>query len=441
MQTRQNLDRELPFNWQTAKETVDAFAHSCRVPCLLTSAKGEILYQQDLGQDLCKLCQATMKQGQHCEKVHLYGSYQAERFGGRYIYFCPAGMSWFSSPILLGGQIAGALVCGPLLIMELEDYIASAPALQQNMPKEELEELSDRLEFFLRREPAELNYMSALLLSAALYIGDSSRALLQNWESESQQQDIGGYLQQLKLEQQPPVYPIHKERALLQAITQGDQADARRLLNELLGHIFFATGGDFAMIRARSLELMALLSRAAAEGGADLEQVLALNQRFLKESDYLRTTDELTVWLTRVIERYTALVFDLVNIKHKDIIYKAINFMKRNYAGKLTLEETARHVGFSPTYFSKVFKDELGTTFNNYLGSLRIEYSKALLLTGDLPVGEVCAAVGFEDQSYFIKVFRKYTGVTPGKFRKKQGRLDAGKERAPAAPAREQKSG
>ena len=86
MQTRQNLDRELPFNWQTAKETVDAFAHSCRVPCLLTSAKGEILYQQDLGQDLCKLCQATMKQGQHCEKVHLYGSYQAERFGGRELF-------------------------------------------------------------------------------------------------------------------------------------------------------------------------------------------------------------------------------------------------------------------------------------------------------------------------------------------------------------------
>ena len=102
------------------------------------------------------------------------------------------------------------------------------------------------------------------------------------------------------------------------------------------------------MIRARSLELMALLSRAAAEGGADLEQVLALNQRFLKESDYLRTTDELTVWLTRVIERYTALVFDLVNIKHKDIIYKAINFMKRNYAGKLTLRRPPATWAFPP---------------------------------------------------------------------------------------------
>ena len=44
-------------------------------------------------------------------------------------------------------------------------------------------------------------------------------------------------------------------------------------------------------------------------------------------------------------------------------------------------------------------------------------------------VGDVCVAVGFEDQSYFIKVFRKYTGVTPGKFRKQQGRIDSKKER------------
>ena len=181
-------------------------------------------------------------------------------------------------------------------------------------------------------------------------------------------------------------------------------------------------------MRARSLELMALLSRAAADGGADLEQVLALNQRFLRESDYLRSTDELTVWLTRVIERYAALVFDLVDVKHKDIIYKAINYMKRNFTGKLTLEDTARHVGFSPTYFSKVFKEEMGATFNNYLGNLRVERSKMLLLAGKLSVGEVCTAVGFEDQSYFIKVFRRYTGVTPGKYRKQQGRLDSKKE-------------
>lgn len=55
----------------------------------------------------------------------------------------------------------------------------------------------------------------------------------------------------------------------------------------------------------------------------------------------------------------------------------------------------------------------MGTTFNSYLGELRVSKSKALLLTTDATIVEVCEQSGFEDQSYFTKVFKKYTGVTP----------------------------
>lgn len=125
-----------------------------------------------------------------------------------------------------------------------------------------------------------MSRLSLQLLADALYIGDSSRILMERQECEAQQQDIGGYIQQLKLEGAENVYPLSKEKALLRAITDGDQTEARKLLNELLGHIFFYTGGNFMMIRARSLELITLLSRAAVDGGADMEQILALNQNF-----------------------------------------------------------------------------------------------------------------------------------------------------------------
>lgn len=419
---------EIQFNMDVAREMVDSFVCSTGVSCLLTDAKGKELYRREPGCPLYSECRRIMG-NQSCQELHLYGASESERFGGRYIYFCPMGMGCFASPIILGGRIVGALAAGPVMVMDPEDHIESTPALARLSKGPKLDEITDFLQKFPRREPADLSYLSAILLSAALYIGGEQRSLLERRQSQEQYQDIGEYMQQLKLEGVNTAYPREKERALMQAISEGDLSEARRLLNELLGHIFFATGGNFSVMRSRSVELMALLSRAAVDGGADLDEVLELNQRFLKESDYLRTTDELTVWLTRVIERYAALVFDLVDVKHKDIIYKAINYMKRNFTGKLTLEDTARYVGFSPTYFSKVFKDEMGTTFNSYLGNLRVERSKLLLLSGDLSVGDVCSAVGFEDQSYFIKVFRRYTGVTPGKFRKQQGRLDSKKER------------
>lgn len=421
-------DREIQFDINLAREMVDSFVSSTGVSCLLTDAEGGELYRREPEHPLYAECCSLMG-GQVCKELHLYGAGESERFGGRYIYFCPMGLGCFAAPIILGGKMVGALSAGPVMVMDPEDHVESTPMLHALPEGEKLTAVMEFLQKFPRREPGDLNHLSVMLLATALYIGGERRSLLERRQAQEQYQDIGEHMQQLKLEGVKTAYPLDKEQALIRAISEGDQVEARGLLNELLGHIFFATGGDFATMRARSLELMALLSRAAADGGVDLEEVLELNRRFLKESDYLRTTDELTVWLTKVIERYASLVFDLVDVKHKDIIYKAINYMKRNFTGKLTLEDTARHVGFSPTYFSKVFKDEMGTTFNNYLGNLRVERSKVLLLADGRSVSEVCAAVGFEDQSYFIKVFRRYTGVTPGKYRKQQGRLDSQKER------------
>ena len=419
------------IDMENASEMVESFAFSCGISCRLLAPDGATLLRQEPKGNLCEQCRMHMAGEQECARLHQYGIHQSDRFGGRYIYLCTMGMGWTMSPILLGGQIMGALSAGPIMIMDIDDYIAGNPALQREMQIDDQERMNGILSRFPRRAPAELNYVSLQLLAAALYISDGSLDLARLREQEAQQGDINEHLQQFKLEGAAPTYPREKEKALIRAITDGDQKDAQRLLNELLGHIIFATGGNFLMMRARSLELMALLSRAAADGGADLEHVLSLNQAFLMESDNLHSADDLIAWLTNVIVSYSRLVFDVASIERKDVIYKAINFIKQNLDKKITLQDTARHVGFSYTHFSKVFKDEMGVPFNVYLNKFRVERSKALLLSDRLSIQEVCDAVGYTDQSYFVKVFKKYAGVTPGNYRKKQGRLDSAREHNP----------
>lgn len=87
--------------------------------------------------------------------------------------------------------------------------------------------------------------------------------------------------------------------------------------------------------------------------------------------------------------------------------------MKRNYMRRLPLEETARHVGLTPSYFSKIFSEEIGAPYNHYLNKIRVEQSRSLLLSSDLSMVEISALCGFEDQSYFTKVFKRFTGITP----------------------------
>ena len=73
----------------------------------------------------------------------------------------------------------------------------------------------------------------------------------------------------------------------------------------------------------------------------------------------------------------------------------------------------ARRVYLSPAYFSRVFKQEMGESFTAYLNRVRIEHSCALLRQKQLRLVDIALMVGFEDQSYFTKVFKKITGISP----------------------------
>lgn len=101
----------------------------------------------------------------------------------------------------------------------------------------------------------------------------------------------------------------------------------------------------------------------------------------------------------------------------------AQRFIRQHYAEKLTLESIAAEVCLSPGYLSSLFKAEAGKSLFAYLNRFRVKRSQQLLLESNASLVDVAHACGFEDQSYFARVFKKYTGVSPGKYRQKKGRV------------------
>jgi YesN/AraC family two-component response regulator len=85
---------------------------------------------------------------------------------------------------------------------------------------------------------------------------------------------------------------------------------------------------------------------------------------------------------------------------------------------KLTLELVARVARLSPAYLSRVFKDETGYNFTDYLNITRVEACKKLLSDVRVKLSEIPGLTGFEDQSYFSKVFKRHTGSTPLNYRR-----------------------
>lgn len=198
----------------------------------------------------------------------------------------------------------------------------------------------------------------------------------------------------------------------------------------MLGHIYFNSGGQFSIIKARVNELLVLLSRASIDGGADIEQIFWTNNSLIDELQQFTDLNQLNRWLSAVMHRYISYVFDFTDIKHVDVIHKATEYIKQHYTSKLTLDEVANHVYLSKSYLSKIFKEELHCNFASYINNLRVERSKILLMDHAISLIDLASMVGFEDQSYFTKVFKKIVGVSPGKYRENRGKSIYKKEKS-----------
>ncbi len=98
----------------------------------------------------------------------------------------------------------------------------------------------------------------------------------------------------------------------------------------------------------------------------------------------------------------------------KELYDCAVQYVEENFAQPLSMQSVCDEIGISQTYLSRLFRKYSNTTFNAYLTRCRMEAAKMLLRQKpDLLLRDVAACVGYEDSSYFTKVFHQYTGQTP----------------------------
>lgn len=95
-----------------------------------------------------------------------------------------------------------------------------------------------------------------------------------------------------------------------------------------------------------------------------------------------------------------------------------ISFINKNYNSEITLSDTAKHFFIHPTYLSRIFKDDIGLSFSDYLRKFRIKKSVELLYSTDKNITEIAFDVGFNSTNHFCKTFRAVMGLSPLQYRK-----------------------
>ncbi|AEM79469.1 PocR ligand-binding domain-containing protein [Thermoanaerobacter wiegelii] len=402
---------------EVLQKSMDAYKNSTGIDVYAINPVGDVLYQTSYNYEFCRYFKKLVGDN-YCRKLQIESGYRAESFGESYIFSCFGGLVHWSAPVVINKVMVAILVAGPVLMIQPDDIMLDDMAKKYGLNSQQLDLLKQFLKSIPVFIPERIRYLSELLLMVSEHISSEEmfqlKAKREFYESQAR---IAEEIQEIKYENTFFYYPFEKERQLVRLVKSGEKIAAKALLNELLGHIFFKSGGNFEYMKARALELVVILSRAAVEGGADLEMIFDLNLKYFQDVGAISDVDELCYWLVKVLDKFTESIYNIGQSKNT-IIYKAIDYIKKNYKKGLTLEEVARYVYLSPNYFSKLFKEEVGMSYTDYLNKLRVEESKKYLMRLDLNILDVALMVGFQDQSYFTRVFKKYEGISPGQFRK-----------------------
>jgi two-component system response regulator YesN len=367
-----------------------------------------------------KMCGSACYFGHACKNKHcnllntyLYGCHEAYRWGGKYIFYCPGSLIFIAASVSdEGGKLSGGMVLGPIIMGEAEDTIDLYRDPEERKLVESLTVI-----------PTEkVNHIAELMAGITESISGVSHSL---WGGIAQKQE--NFLKSLYQNKAEPdqgkVYPIETEKELRAMILNGDKHGAQTLLNDLLGKIYLLSDFDPALIRIRMIELLSVLSRAAVDAGADVNETMWFNTACIREIQQCDDIEELSVWITGAMHRFLSYSFDFSTVKHSDTVYKVIDYIRKNYFRKITLDSIAKHVHFSKTYLSRIFKEETGENISACINRVRVERAKLLLADPNIPLVDVADLTGFEDQSYFTKVFKSIAGVSPKKFRENRNKM------------------
>ena len=397
-------------------ENLHAFT---QLPIHLIDGEGRQLMDFGESPRYCRLLQKNLFPGKGCFAVCLQVGQQAKKLGQPYIFACHADLNHIAFPLLNQEELLGCIIVGPFLMDKPDStLIANLTEKHKLTPTLSLE-LYDELHGLQVIDPARVNQLSLLLDHLLSPLMPAERTiLLQAKEKLYQQSRINETIQKYKEEgvSESRAFFHEKENALLSRVRAGDVKQAKALLNELIGHVLFSQRGKMENVQLMAVELTTLLSRVAMDGGAATDKIYGLNSQYLTRILVQQDQEELCYLLQEVVENFMESMFTQRD-QGNPHIRKALRYIAANYPQKLTLQHVAGEIGISPNHFSALFHKTVGISFRDYLSQVRVEESKRLLLYTDYSLADIAAAMGFPDQSNFSKVFKRITGMSPGKYR------------------------
>jgi len=381
----QSLDDIKPQFAQLA----DQYMRTWQLPCALANAFGYLVAGS-------LTCSHECSSAPECAAARRRAIEESVRWGEPSVYLCPQGNVIWAVPVMMNSVVTGGVI-----VTKVE-----APAGGHDY--------SPITTTDIRRAAVDLLTMTeeANLTNAALL--ELNRMAAQR---ESERAEAIHELKEQNYQSIRDIYLV-EEPALIAAIKRGDRAAAREIINRVLVGIYYMGRDRTLLLKSFLLELVVMMSRSAVEAGGDPTELLGTNYSAFAELARIDSEEELCAWLVAMLEK----VMDAIKASHHFpigmLMGAALKYMQEHLHEELSRDDVAKVACLSPSHFSRVVKQTFNQSFTDLLAKMRVDKAREMLVLTEKNLLQICMDCGFSDQSYFTKVFQKFTGRTPGEYRR-----------------------
>lgn len=226
------------------------------------------------------------------------------------------------------------------------------------------------------------------------------------------------HIADMEKQQSPFSRPVSEEKKLLRNIKVGTLEDTDQDIEAIFAQL---EKSDIHRCKLYIQELIVQLKLVFYELGINQpEDPGSLGSTLLSMMDFqqVQTLAEIKEWLKRECKEAHRYIAEHRVSATRQLVEQAQTYLRDHYADcNISLSSVCRHLNVSVSYFSMIFKKEVGETFVEYLTKYRLEQAKHLLKSTDYKTYEIAEATGYSDPQYFSTVFKKQVGVSPSEYR------------------------
>ena len=403
---------------KSLEASVNAFSRITGVPVTYYDNSGAISKEYSPERKICGKFKIYSRSNSKCRSLLKFAGNFSSGLGEPYIFFCRAGLSNMAFPLIENGSVEGYFIAGPFVMKKLKSSSISNFVQMNAINDDELTDIMDFAGALPVFTIEEISSLSILFYNSVVSTMNSSADYQNAKKDFNDQITLGGMIRQSKIDRLSSAFPAEMTADLINALIGGRTVQAEKISSRILERLYVICLGDLDEIKTMTLWITAtIIKNFSGEERFSFGEFAEMDMDIINKINEAATTDELSETFRGLVKRISADLVSSVYPGASPLIARSLRYIKSNYTRKIKLTDISNELHVNPTYFSALFSQEMGRPFTDYILELRISKAKDLLRNTNMDIVDISGASGFENQSYFTKIFRKRTGQTPRQYR------------------------